>query len=97
MVVVGVLYVDIVGYFGSWRWLSVACIALCLIWVLALIFVPETPSYLMSKKDFDGARRALTVSLMSSCLPVSRLSVELSDLIRENYMYNGVFWKSITD
>ena len=32
MVVIGVLYIDVVGAAGSWRWLSVSCIALCVIW-----------------------------------------------------------------
>ena len=32
MVVIGVLYIDVVGAAGSWRWLSVSCIALCVLW-----------------------------------------------------------------
>ena len=110
MVVIGVLYIDVVGAAGSWRWLSVSCIALCVIWdgilrfahsaklktvhvlycinyliciiiklkhslyhyfyvnanavtgrSIALLSVPETPAFLLTKRDFDGARRSLEV------------------------------------
>ncbi len=61
MVVFGVLYVDVIGYFGSWRWLSVACIAVCLVWSFALLIVPESPAYLLSQRDVEGARKALQV------------------------------------
>lgn len=59
MITIGVLYVDIVGALCSWRWLSVACIALCLLWGILMLFVPESPAYLLSIKDYDGARDAM--------------------------------------
>jgi hypothetical protein len=43
MVTIGVLYVDIVGAFVNWRWISVACVALTLLWSVLLIFIPESP------------------------------------------------------
>jgi MFS family permease len=43
MVTIGVLYVDIVGAFVSWRWISVACVGMTLIWSVMLLFIPESP------------------------------------------------------
>ena len=59
MITVGVLYPGILGAFLSWRWISVACIAWCIIWAFLLLFCPETPVHLLAKKDFDGARKSL--------------------------------------
>ena len=47
------------GAYVSWRWLSVACLGLSLLWSLMVLVNPESPAYLMSKKDFDGARDSL--------------------------------------
>ena len=49
----------IVGAFVTWRWLSVACLGLSLLWSLTVLVNPESPAYLMSHKDFDGARASL--------------------------------------
>ena len=46
MVTIGVLYVGIIGAFLSWQWLSVACLALTLIWGLLMSTCPESPVYL---------------------------------------------------
>jgi MFS family permease len=59
MITIGVLYMDVLGALGSWRWLSVAGIALSLVWGLLLLWTPESPAYLLSQKDIDGARRAM--------------------------------------
>lgn len=59
MVTIGVLYTGIVGAFVTWRWLSVACLALSLLWSLAVLVNPESPAYLMSHKNYDGARASL--------------------------------------
>ena len=61
---VGILYVDVVGFFGSWRWLSVACLAFTVLWAAALMLVPESPVFLMRKSKFDEARKALQVNLI---------------------------------
>ena len=47
------------GAFVTWRWLSVACLALSLLWSLAVLVNPESPAYLMSHKNYDGARASL--------------------------------------
>ena len=53
------LFKGIVGAFVTWRWLSVACLGLSLLWSLTVLVNPESPAYLMSHKDFDGARASL--------------------------------------
>lgn len=58
-VTIGVLYVGIVGAFVSWRWLSVACMALALIWGILMLFCPESPTYSLGKNDLESARSAM--------------------------------------
>ena len=58
-VTIGILYVGVVGAFASWRWLSVACIGMCLVWGILLLMIPESPSYSLSKKNYDAAREAM--------------------------------------
>ena len=59
MVTIGVLYVGIVGAFVDWRWLSVACLALGVLWGLMMLFCPESPSFLLSKNKYEKARKSL--------------------------------------
>ena len=59
MVTVGVLYVGVIGAFLSWRWLSVACLGLSLIWGLLMLWCPESPVYLCQKGHEESARTAL--------------------------------------
>ena len=59
MVTVGVLYVYVIGACVGWRWITVSCIAVIVIWSFLMLFVPETPTYLLGKKNYDGARDAL--------------------------------------
>lgn len=61
LVTVGVLYIDALGATKAWRWLSVACIAMCVVWIVLLMLIPESPSYLLAKKNYDEARKALQV------------------------------------
>ena len=59
MVTIGVLYVGIVGAFVDWRWLSVACLALAVLWGLMMLFCHESPFYLLSKNKYEKARTSL--------------------------------------
>jgi len=59
MVTIGVLYVGIIGAFLSWQWLSVACLALTLIWGLLMSTCPESPVYLCQKGDEEAARASM--------------------------------------
>ena len=60
MVTFGVLFVDVLGALTTWRWMSVACIGVCLLWAFLMLLSPESPPYLLTKKDYDGAREAMT-------------------------------------
>lgn len=55
----GILYVDALGLLGSWRWLTVACLGMSLLWALLLTAVPESPAFLLAARKFDAAREAL--------------------------------------
>lgn len=59
MVTIGVLQVIVVGICGSWRWTTISCLVMCLIWILCLVFVPETPVYRLTQKKYREAREAL--------------------------------------
>jgi len=59
MVTFGVLFVFIMGITGSFRWLSVFCIGCCVVWILLLLLIPETPAYYLSKKKYREARESL--------------------------------------
>ena len=59
---VGILYVDVVGLCGSWRWLSVACLLFALVWAVAVLMLPETPVFQMRRGRLDDARKALEVA-----------------------------------
>ena len=59
MVTVGILYVAVIGTFVGWKWITVACIAIIVAWAFFMLFIPETPTFLLSEKNYDGARSAL--------------------------------------
>ena len=59
MVTLGVLEVIVVGACGSWRWTTISCLVMCLLWIGCLFFVPETPVYYLTKKQYREAREAL--------------------------------------
>ena len=59
MVTIGVLEVIVVGVCGSWRWTTISCLAICLLWIGCLFFVPETPVYYLTKKKYREARESL--------------------------------------
>ena len=59
MVTIGVLEVIVVGVCGSWRWLTISCLVMCLLWIGCLFFVPETPVYYLTQKKYREAREAL--------------------------------------
>lgn len=65
MVSFGILYVNVIGYFGSFSWLSVAVIFVCLIWSMLLLRIPESPEYLVTTGNREQAKQALRVSFIS--------------------------------
>merc|ERR1719187_337569 len=59
MVTFGVMLVFVVGVCGSWRWISVSCLVMIVVWMIALVFVPETPAHYLSQKRYREARESL--------------------------------------
>jgi len=59
MVTIGVLLAIVVGVCNSWRWLTIACLAMVVVWALLLLAVPETPAYQLTKKRYREARQSL--------------------------------------
>merc|ERR1712013_239571 len=45
MVVFGVMLVIVMGLTENWRWVSIACLLMIIIWATSLLFVPETPAH----------------------------------------------------
>merc|ERR1719209_1074048 len=59
MVVFGVMLVIVMGLAHNWRWVSIACLLMIVIWAVCLLFVPETPAHFISKGEDAAAREAL--------------------------------------
>ena len=53
MVTIGVLYVGIIGAFLSWQWLSVACLALALLWGILMYFCPGVNILLKNENCYE--------------------------------------------
>jgi len=58
-VTIGVLWTSVIGAVVSWRWLSVSCLVFVVLWVLLMTFLPNSPTYLLTKQQYDAAREAL--------------------------------------
>ena len=59
MVTFGILHVSVIGKFLGWRWITVGCIAIIVVWTILMLFIPETPHYLLTKKKYDAAKASL--------------------------------------
>ena len=59
MVTFGILHVDIIGTFLGWKWITVGCMAIIVFWAVLMLFIPETPFYLLTEKKYDAARSSL--------------------------------------
>lgn len=59
MCVNGILFVYVVGAFVNWQWLSVICGVVPLVLLAAMIFIPESPRYLLMKGKNAEASKAL--------------------------------------
>ncbi|XP_068227374.1 facilitated trehalose transporter Tret1-like [Palaemon carinicauda] len=59
-VVIGILYAYIFGsIITSWRWLTLACAPVAIVFCVLAIFLKESPNYLLSKGQEDKARESL--------------------------------------
>ena len=59
MVTIGCMEVIVVGICGSWRWLTLSCLMMVVIWIACLFFIPESPVHYISLKRYSDAREAL--------------------------------------
>ena len=59
MVTFGVLLAIAVGALVSWRWLSIVCLSMVVVWALLLLLVPETPAHHLACKRYRDARESL--------------------------------------
>merc|ERR1712002_749266 len=59
MVTIGVMLVYVLGVSGSWRWISISCIIMVVVWMILLVFVPETPAHYIGQKRYREARESL--------------------------------------
>ncbi|XP_065556827.1 facilitated trehalose transporter Tret1-like isoform X2 [Artemia franciscana] len=59
LVVTGLLLGYFIGAFVTWWWLSIISAIIPLMFMIAMMFVPESPVYLILKKDRSGAKKAL--------------------------------------
>lgn len=59
LLVIGILYAYCCGYTRSVVWTSALCGATPLMFAGAMIFMPESPLYHLSKNDEDSARKSM--------------------------------------
>jgi len=73
-VTVGVLWTSVMGAAVTWRWLSVSVLIFDVLWVILVVVIPNSPTYLLSKHQFEGARAAL-----QKLRGTDRIEAELSE------------------
>lgn len=57
----GVLLPQVLGANLNWQWLSIVCASLNVPFLLMLIFIPESPVYLISTEQIERAHKSLRV------------------------------------
>ena len=58
-VTLGILFVFVIGSYLPWQWFSFICACIPLLGSAALLFVPESPNYLLVKRNHTAARASL--------------------------------------
>ena len=59
MVTIGIVEVISVGICGSWRWLTISCLFLTVLWIGCIFFIPESPVHYITLKRYSDARESL--------------------------------------
>ena len=49
----GVLFMQLLGALVEWRWTCVAMLFACAPFLIMLLFVPETPAYLIATEQIE--------------------------------------------
>ena len=57
----GLLTTQVLGSVLNWQWLSIVCASLNVPFLLMLIFIPESPVYLISTEQIERAHKILRV------------------------------------
>ena len=57
----GLLTTQVLGAYLNWQWLSIVCAGLNVPFLLMLIFIPESPVYLISTEQIERAHKILRV------------------------------------
>nr|CAD7453115.1 unnamed protein product [Timema tahoe] len=55
----GILFAYVVGYYASYTTFTAICLAMPVAFMASFFWMPETPAYLISQNNPDGARKAL--------------------------------------
>nr|CAD7396506.1 unnamed protein product [Timema poppensis] len=55
----GILFAYVVGYYASYTTFTAICLAMPVIFMASFFWMPETPVYLISQNNPDGARKVL--------------------------------------
>ncbi|XP_071525088.1 facilitated trehalose transporter Tret1-like [Panulirus ornatus] len=83
-ITLGVLYAYVLGtVVESWRWLSVVCGALGLVYLLLAVFLRESPIYLLTKGEEEQARQSLQY-FRGKSYDIEKELQELKDSLRES-------------
>ena len=59
MVTFGILHVDVLGAVVGWKWITVGCLGVIVFWAVLMLFIPETPHYLLTERKYEAARTSL--------------------------------------
>ena len=57
----GLLTTQVLGAYLNWQWLSIVCASLNVPFLLMLLFIPESPVYLISTEQIEHAHKILRV------------------------------------
>jgi SP family facilitated glucose transporter-like MFS transporter 8 len=58
-IVCGILLSYVLGALMNWRWLAFAFTPFCLVMIVLMFFMPESPPWMLLKDNREGARKAL--------------------------------------
>lgn len=91
-VMLGILSQFLFGTFLQWRTVVLINCALPIISFILLIFVPETPVWLISKKKFDEARKS--IAWLRGWVPVQNIEGEFQELCNQRLQQETTHGKS---
>ncbi|CAL8133475.1 unnamed protein product [Orchesella dallaii] len=96
MVVLGILFSYVVGAFISYKWLAVLCSFVPVIFFFSMIFIPETPRYLLTKGRASEASDSLTwlrqnLSAHEIEVELKQIEASVNDVLAEKSSFRDLF------